>query len=75
MFALSSSRIVRSAVENLTKLASAEVGSALELAPFSLPFVVFVPRDCAEEVDEEDGTTETGSKVCAEENGWTDGTV
>jgi hypothetical protein len=32
--------------------------------------VLLVPRDCAEEVDEEEGTTEMGSSVCSDENDW-----
>lgn len=53
---MSSSRIVRSAVENLDKLRS-------EVKPFSLLLVLLVPCDCVEDVDEVDATGIIGSSV------------
>lgn len=56
------------------RLAS-EVGPnvcALEIGPFSFPFVLFVARDCADEADDDEETAEIGSRVCPNENGKTE---
>jgi hypothetical protein len=86
IFALSSSRIVRSAVENFASepavvfvvVVGSEVVvvSALEeaIGPFSLPVVLLlVPRDWPEEAEEAEGAMDTGSRrLCPIKNGVTD---
>jgi hypothetical protein len=57
-------------VENLARLAS-EYGPnicALEIGPFSFPFVLFVTRDRVDEADDDEETAEMGRRVCSDEN-------
>jgi len=44
----------------------------LEVGPFSLPIVLLVPRDCAEDVEEDEGTKEMGCRVCPIGIAWPD---